>query len=85
MHELLVIRGIDNVVGEVDQELSKTALGGRVVSQNRREGGVTERLWQALAERFTSAGVVAQADRVSHTYKRQTKSEHTEESSAQRA
>ena len=32
VHELLIVRGIDDVVGEVDQELSKTALGGRIVS-----------------------------------------------------
>lgn len=35
VHELLVVGGIDDVVGEVDQELSKTALSGCVVSKNR--------------------------------------------------
>jgi len=45
VHELLVVGGIDDVVGEVDQELSKTALSSCVVSENRGEGGVAERLW----------------------------------------
>jgi len=45
VHELLVVGGIDDVVGEVDQELSKTALSGCVISKNRGEGGITERLW----------------------------------------
>ena len=45
VHELLVVGGIDDVVREVDQELSKTALSGCVVSKDRGEGGVAERLW----------------------------------------
>jgi hypothetical protein len=32
MHKLLVVRGIDDIVGEVDQELGKTALRGRIIS-----------------------------------------------------
>lgn len=31
VHELLVICRIDNIVGEIDQELSKATLGGGVV------------------------------------------------------
>jgi hypothetical protein len=61
VHELLVVCCVHDVVGKVDEQLSKAALGGRIVAQNRREGGIAERLGQALAERLASASVVAQA------------------------
>lgn len=44
VHELLVICRVDNIVGEIDQELSKAALGGSVVPQNRGESSISERL-----------------------------------------
>jgi hypothetical protein len=31
VHELLIVGSIDDVIGKVDQELSETALGGRVI------------------------------------------------------
>jgi hypothetical protein len=32
--------GLDDIVGEVNEELSKAAFGGGVVSEDGREGGV---------------------------------------------
>jgi hypothetical protein len=34
VHELLVVGRIDNVVGEVDQQLRKTAFSGCVVTED---------------------------------------------------
>jgi hypothetical protein len=34
VHELLVVGRIDNVVGEVDQQLRETAFGGCVVTED---------------------------------------------------
>jgi hypothetical protein len=66
MHELLIVGSIHDVIGEIDQKLSETTLGGGVVSKNRREGGVAERLWKALSKRLTSASVITQTGTVSH-------------------
>jgi hypothetical protein len=65
MHELLVVRSV-HVVREVDQKLRKAALGGCVVSQNRREGGIAERFRKALAQSFAGTGIVTQARNVSN-------------------
>lgn len=61
VHELLVVCGINDIVGKVDQELRKATLRSSIVSQNGGEGGIAEGLGEALAERLTSAGIVAQA------------------------
>lgn len=61
VHELLVVCGINDVVGKVDQELSKTALGSSIIPQNGGESSITKRLRQTLAERLTGASVIAQA------------------------
>lgn len=53
--------GVDNVVREVDKELSKAALGGGVVAQNRRECCVSEGLGEALAKSFAGSGVVTES------------------------
>jgi hypothetical protein len=85
MHELLIVGSIHDVIGEIDQKLSETTLGRSVVSKNRREGGVAERLWKALTKCLTSASVITQTGTVSHRHGRQMWSERTEGSSAQRA
>ena len=58
--------GIDYIIREVDAKLGQAALGGGIVSEDRGEGGVTERLGEALPKGLTSTGVVAEsAGRVS--------------------
>ena len=52
---------IDNAVGEVDQQLREATLCCGVVTKNGRECGVAKWLWEALAESFAGAGVVAEA------------------------
>ncbi len=44
----LVVR-IDHVIGQVDEELGETSLGGGVVAQHRREGGVAQGFGKTLA------------------------------------
>ena len=41
----LVVPCIYNVVGEVDEKLGKTSLGGGVVAEDGGEGGIAKRLW----------------------------------------
>lgn len=41
----LVVRGVDNIVGEVDKELRETTLRGCVVPENRGEGGIPQWFW----------------------------------------
>ena len=65
MHELLIVRGIYDIVREVDQELSETALGGRIITQYRGEGGIAKRLWKALTKSFARTSVIAQAAPIS--------------------
>lgn len=60
VHELRIVRGVNDIIGQVDQELSETALGSGIITQNGGEGSITQRLGQALAERLASASVVAQ-------------------------
>lgn len=64
VHKLLVVGSID-IVGEVDQKLGETALGGCIVSKNRREGSISERLREALAQSLACASVITQAALVS--------------------
>lgn len=62
-HTLLEAKGsggIGPVLGQIDQELSEAALGSRVVSQNRRECVVAERLGEALAQCFAGPRIIAQ-------------------------
>ena len=61
MHELLIVRGIYDIVREVDQELSETAFRSRIITQNGGEGGIAKRLGEALTKCFTCASVIAQA------------------------
>ena len=62
MHQLLIVGGIDDVIGEVDEKLSKAALRRSIVPQDRGEGGITKWLRKALPKGFASAGVVAKTD-----------------------
>jgi hypothetical protein len=64
MHKLLVVGSI-NVVREIDQKLRKAALGGCIVSQNRREGSIAEGLGKALAQSLTGTSIIAQTRDVS--------------------
>lgn len=62
-HTLLEAKGsggIGPVLRQVDQELGEAALGSRVVSQNRRECVVSERLGEALAQCFAGPRIIAQ-------------------------
>lgn len=61
-HTLLEAKGsgsIGPVLGQVDQELGEAALSSGVVSQNRREGVVSERLGEALAQCFAGPRIIA--------------------------
>jgi hypothetical protein len=48
-------------VGQIDKKLGKTALGGRIVSQDRRESRIAEWFWEALSQSLSRACVVAQS------------------------
>lgn len=48
MHQLLVVGSIDNVVGEIDQQLREAPFGGRIVSKHGRESRIPEGLGKAL-------------------------------------
>lgn len=52
--------GVDNIVGQVDQELGQAPLRRRVVSQHGRKRSISQRLRQTLAESFSGSRVVAQ-------------------------
>lgn len=49
------------VVGKVDKKLSEASLRSGVVAQDRRERGISERVWKALSEGFASSCVVTQS------------------------
>ena len=55
--------GLDYIIGEVDEKLSQAALGGGIVSENRRECRIAEGFGEALSESLASAGVVAEPAR----------------------
>ena len=57
----MLIGRIHYVVRKIDQELSEAALRSGVVTKDRREGRIPERLWETLAESLASTGIVAQA------------------------
>lgn len=40
----LVVRSINNVIGEIDEELGQAALGSGIVAENRRESSISKRL-----------------------------------------
>jgi len=61
MKHLLVASRLDDVIGEVDQKLSQTALSSGIIAEDRRESGIAKRLRQALAKSLASASVIAQA------------------------
>ena len=37
----LIIGGIDNIIGEIDEELRKATLRGCIIPKNGREGGIS--------------------------------------------
>lgn len=51
---------VDNAVGEVDQQLGEAALRGRIVAENRGEGGIAKRLGEALPEGLAGASIVTE-------------------------
>ena len=53
--------GLDDVVGEVDEELGETPLGRGIVAQDRGEGGVAERIREALAQSLAGASIVTES------------------------
>lgn len=65
MHQLLVVCSVDDVVGEVDQQLGEAALSGRIVAKYRRESGIPKGLRKALTQSLASASIIAQAERIS--------------------
>ncbi len=52
--------GLDYIIGEVDEKLGQAALGGGIVSEDRREGRIAEGFGKALSEGLASTGVVAE-------------------------
>lgn len=52
---------VHNIVREINQELSKASLSGRIVTEDRRKGGIPQGLWEALSESFTGSGIVTQS------------------------
>ena len=58
----LVILCICNSVTQIDEKLSKTALGGGIISEDIGEGCITKRFWQALAQCLTSPVIVAKSN-----------------------
>ena len=56
---------IGDIVGEVDEELRKTALGGCIITKNRGKGGVPEWFRKTLTQGFPSSAVVTQAGKQS--------------------
>ncbi len=49
------------MVGKGQEKLSQATLSGSVVSQDWGEGGVAQRLREALAERLASTSVVGKS------------------------
>ena len=58
-------RAIGDIVGEVDEELRKAALGGCIVTKNRGKGGVPEWFRKTLTQGLPSSAVVTQAGKQS--------------------
>lgn len=53
--------GLDDVVGEVDEELGEAPLGRGIVAQDRGEGGVAEWVREALAQSLAGASIVTES------------------------
>ena len=60
-----LVASIDNVVGEINEKLSETSLGSRIITKNRLKGSISEGFGQALAKCLTSSRVVAKTGRLS--------------------
>lgn len=52
---------VHNIVGEINQKLSKASLSGRIITEDRRKGGIPQGLWEALSESFTGSSIVTQS------------------------
>lgn len=61
VHQLLIVPWLDDIIRKVDQKLREAAFCCSIVAENGREGGITERLWKALTQRFASTSIVAKA------------------------
>ena len=59
-----LVASVDNVVREINEKLSKTSFGSRIIAKDRLKGSISERFWQALAECLTSSCVVAQSGHI---------------------
>lgn len=57
---------VGNRVGQVDQQLRQATLRSGVVPQNRRKGGVPERLGEALSKSLARASVVRESQEASN-------------------
>lgn len=55
---------IGNVVGEVNEKLSETALGGCIVTKHGRESGIPKRLGETLTQSLPGSAVVTQTGKI---------------------
>jgi hypothetical protein len=46
------------LVGQSQKELSQAALGSGIISQDRRECGVSQRFWETLTKSLSGASIV---------------------------
>lgn len=74
-----------DIVGEVDEELSKASLGGCIVTENGGKGGIAERFGKALTQGFSGSAIVAQAAKISLVRNKNRDIQLTEGNSAQHA
>jgi hypothetical protein len=61
MHQLLAGGRLNDVIGEVDQELSKATLRSGIVAEYGGERGIAEGFREALTEGFAGASVIAKS------------------------
>ena len=66
LHSGVVGAGVNDVVGQVDEQLGEATLGCGIVAQDGAEGGVAEGLGETLAQGLTGAGVITQAQEAAH-------------------
>jgi hypothetical protein len=52
---------VGDVIGEVDEKLRKTPFCSCVITEDRREGGITERFRKALTEGLASAVIITES------------------------
>ena len=57
-------RAVGHIIGQVDEELRQAPLGGCVVAENGREGGIAEGFGKTLAQSLPGSAVIAQTGRV---------------------